>query len=86
MRLDERPKGSDLRKITPYIDLGLRFALSLLIAVYAGYWVDSRLSTTPLFLVLGMLIGGLSGFLTIYRAAFPRKKNKSESEDFDARK
>lgn len=47
--------------------MGLQFALSILLFVYAGQWVDRKLGTTPLFLVLGAFIGAGAGFYSMYR-------------------
>lgn len=56
--------------IAVYLDLGLRFVLAILIGMSGGYWLDSKLVTLPLFLVVGLLLGALSGFLTMYRAIY----------------
>ncbi len=71
--------------IGPYIDLGLQFAVSIGIGVGLGYYADGKLKTFPLFLVLGLLLGATSGFLSIYRAVFPgstmqKKKDKNDKE------
>jgi F0F1-type ATP synthase assembly protein I len=61
-----------------HIDLGFRFALTILICVYGGYWLDNKLSTLPLFLILGALAGTAGGFLTVYRAVFPSKNKNNQ--------
>ncbi|MCH9007330.1 AtpZ/AtpI family protein [candidate division KSB1 bacterium] len=60
-----------------YMDLGLRFALAILLTAGGGYWLDSKLHTLPLFLILGLLIGATSGFMTIYRAVYPDREKES---------
>ncbi len=64
----------------PYIDIGMRFASAILLGTYGGYWLDSKLSTLPIFMITGLLIGVASGFLTIYRAAYPTKKTDKDDE------
>ncbi len=59
-----------------YMDLGLRFAVAIFLGVYAGNWLDSKLTTRPLFLLLGLFIGAGSGFWSIYKAVFPPDKSK----------
>ena len=81
MAVEKRPKPEgtgDTRSVTRYLDLGLRLALSLLIGVVAGRWGDSKLGTSPLFLLLGLLIGITAGLLTVYRAVFPPSQNGSQ--------
>ncbi len=72
------PKGwsDSWREVGKYLDLGLRFAVSITIGLLAGYWLDKKIHTLPLFLILGMFFGAFSGFLTIYHAAFPAKRKK----------
>ena len=62
-----------------FIDLGLEFAVAIALGVGLGYLADKKLNTFPLFLVLGLLLGAVSGFLNIYRAAFPQKNSKENS-------
>ena len=81
MEREGREDRNPMRGVVPYLDLGLRFALSIVLGVYLGYWLDSKLSTTPLFILLGLALGATSGFLTIYRAAFPAKKNGENGKD-----
>ncbi len=45
------------------LTIGITFALTLTGAVLAGLWADRRLGTSPLFLVLGTLLGmAMGGF------------------------
>lgn len=65
------------RSVASYFDLGLRFAIAVLIGVGGGYWLDLKLNTMPLFLILGLFLGSISGFLTIYRAVYPHDSTKA---------
>ncbi len=40
-----------------YIQLGLEFALIIFLFVYAGYWLDQKLKTNPLFFLIGFIFG-----------------------------
>lgn len=76
--VEKRSKSSaagDFKSVGRYLDLGMRLALSLIIGVVIGRWADNRLGTSPLFLLLGLLIGVTAGFLTVYRAVFPPQQN-----------
>lgn len=64
---------------TAYADLGLQFAVAIVIGVGLGYYADTKLHTFPLFLILGLVLGATSGFLNIYRAVFPGKNNSKQS-------
>ena len=63
-------KGSDpgdiLRATGQYMGLGLAWALSVLFFLAVGAWIDSKLGTSPLLLVLGAFIGAAAGFYSLY--------------------
>jgi F0F1-type ATP synthase assembly protein I len=63
-------KGSDpgdiLRATGQFMGLGLAWALSVLFFLAVGAWIDSKLGTSPLLLVLGAFIGAAAGFYSLY--------------------
>jgi F0F1-type ATP synthase assembly protein I len=46
---------------------GLTWALSTLLFLLAGWWLDGKVGTMPLFLILGAFVGGGAGFYSLYR-------------------
>lgn len=59
--------------IGKYLDLGLQLAIAVGLGFFLGYWLDSKIGTTPLFIIIGVLLGATAGFLTIYRTVYPNK-------------
>ena len=51
--LRKEGSASSLGAAGRYAGLGLQFALSILLFLYVGQWLDGRLGTKPLFLYLG---------------------------------
>ena len=47
--------------------LGMQFFVALLLFVYAGAWLDRRFDVSPLFLLLGLFVGGGGTFYLSYR-------------------
>ncbi len=47
--------------------LGMQFFVALIAFVYAGNWVDARAGTAPVFLLLGVFLGGGGSFFLSYR-------------------
>ena len=76
MTEDSQSRKKEAVTISGYFDLGLRFALAIILGTGGGYWLDSKFNTLPLFLIIGLFIGATSGFMTIYRAVFPPKMTK----------
>jgi F0F1-type ATP synthase assembly protein I len=72
--------GSSLRDMAPYLDLGLRFAASAILFGLAGYWLDGKLHTTPLGLILGVMLGGTGGFIYIYRTVMRLTENEKRKQ------
>jgi len=66
----EDQKGSDPRDVMrasgQFMGLGLTWALSVLLFLGIGAWLDSKLGTAPLLLVLGAFVGAGAGFYSLY--------------------
>ena len=60
--------------------LGLQFVLSLLLFLYVGKWVDTKLGTSPWFLILGVFTGASAAFYSMYRA-LKAEERREEAED-----
>lgn len=45
--------------------IGLELALFIIVGFFAGRWLDSVTGTSPLFLVIGILIGAVLGLVNM---------------------
>lgn len=61
---------------------GLTLAVSVLLGFFIGRWVDMKLRTTPLFLLIGIFWGVGGSFYSIYL----QLKKLQEKEDQEAKK
>jgi positive regulator of sigma E activity len=63
-------KGLDsqdlIRASGQYMGYGLAWALSVLLFLGVGGWLDSKLGTSPILLVLGAFVGSAAGFYSLY--------------------
>lgn len=50
-----------------YITSGVQFAATIVFCLFAGWWLDERWSTSPLFLVSGIVFGAVAGFYHLYK-------------------
>ncbi|HUO51581.1 MAG TPA: AtpZ/AtpI family protein [Gemmatimonadaceae bacterium] len=50
-----------------FAGVGLQFAAAILLFLYVGKWVDGKLGTAPLFLIVGVFVGAGGGFYSMYR-------------------
>ncbi len=62
---------NDFGKTSAYVALFSEIAFVLLITVLAGvlggYWLDQRLGTVPIFVLVGFAIGTVSGAIGCWR-------------------
>lgn len=91
---DPRPSGEDpLRQLAQhsggigslgaagkYAGLGLQFALSILLFLYLGQWVDRRIGTNGVFALVGAFLGFGAAFYSIYRSLMADQRREEEAE------
>jgi F0F1-type ATP synthase assembly protein I len=85
---DEKDKESIRSQVTSaysklgeYIGLGLQIALSFALFVYLGNWVDEKLGTRPIFLLVGVAMGMTGMILLLLKtAANANKKNGNSAK------
>ncbi|MBI3965197.1 MAG: AtpZ/AtpI family protein [Chloroflexi bacterium] len=49
------------------MQIGVMLVAPLVICLLAGLWLDTRFGTTPLLLLLGIVVGVAAGGLSVYR-------------------
>ena len=59
--------------------MGLQFAISILVFLLAGQWLDKKLGTTPLFLIVFVFLGAGGSFYSIYRKLMAQQKREDEA-------
>jgi F0F1-type ATP synthase assembly protein I len=58
-------------------------SLELIIPVLAGFWLDERLHLTPLFLVLGVILGFVTAMLSLVRLTKPPRRRPPPERERD---
>lgn len=64
-----------------YMGHGLTWALSTLLFLLLGGWVDSKVGTMPLFMILGAFVGGAAGFYSLYHHLVQDSRNRNSEND-----
>ena len=57
-----------------FAGVGLQFGITLVAFAFLGIWLDRKLGTSPLLIVLGVFGGAAVGFWEMYRAMIRKKK------------
>lgn len=65
-----------------YAGHGMTIALSTAAFAWAGVWLDDRLGTEPVFVLVGVFVGFGAGFYSMYRDIAPAAgEGADEDED-----
>ena len=78
-------KRSDLsrvyRQVGPYLGLGVQFVASILLFLFLGRWLDTKLGTTPILMLVGVALGTTAGFYHFFRTVMQlQEKDKRDKE------
>lgn len=83
--MHERPDSDEIRErvrlqreLGRYAGLGLQLGASITVLALLGYWLDGRLGTLPLFLIVGVLAGFVGGTIAIVRKVPPVGGRRSD--------
>lgn len=61
---------------------GFQFAGAIILFLFVGRWLDSRFGTEPWLLLIGVLVGAVAGFASLYRqlVIVPRDRARRQRE------
>ncbi len=68
--------GRELGQGYKYLATGLRFAGGIVLFVVGGLFLDRWLHTSPLFILVGTLVGSVLSFLSVYRELIADRANR----------
>jgi ATP synthase protein I len=63
-----------------FAGIGVQFALTILVFVFAGVWLDRRLGTSPWLLLVFVFLGAGGGMYSMYRS-LTRRADDGRSGD-----
>ncbi len=72
--------ANDGLSVSRYAGIGLQFTVSILLFLYAGQWLDRKLGTSPLFLLLGVFLGAGAAFYSMYRKLMADQNAEEEEK------
>lgn len=59
--------------------VGIELALSVVVGLLGGIWLDKHFSTKPLLTLAGLILGVIAGFRSLYQTV--RKQSQSSGRD-----
>jgi len=48
--------------------------------VFIGRWLDGKLNTSPILVIIGLVAGSIIAFLGVYHLLMPAKDNQQDKE------
>ena len=75
-----KPQRSATPQLGEVAGVGLQFAGAIVIFLFVGRWLDSRFGTEPWLLLVGVVVGAVGGFYSMYRqlVILPRERQERE--------
>jgi F0F1-type ATP synthase assembly protein I len=70
-----------LRASGQFMGHGMTWALAVLLFMGIGWWVDSKLGTGPILMILGAFVGGAAGFYSLYYHIVIEPKEQSDDSE-----
>jgi F0F1-type ATP synthase assembly protein I len=65
-RPDQQSDDRVARSWGKYAGVGIQFAASIVLFLYAGRWVDARFGTDPWGVIIGVFTGASAAFYSMY--------------------
>ena len=76
---DRRPVASQAGEV---LGVGLQFAAAIVLFLFLGRWLDGVFGTEPWLLLIGVMVGAVGGFYSLYRqlVIVPRERERRQRE------
>ena len=76
----DRKHTSIYAEIGPYASLGIQFALTIMVFAGGGWWLDGYLAVSPLFFLVGTLLGAVAGSYKLHRTLIDLEEKRKREE------
>ena len=71
-------KTPEPMNVGSFAGAGLQFAITLVIFLVLGQWIDTKMSSSPIFVLAGVFVGGAGAFYSMYRKLSAAQKADDE--------
>jgi ATP synthase protein I len=71
-------RGKQIKTFARVGALGIELAASTVIGLFGGQWLDGKLGTKPWLSIVGLILGVVAGFRSLYQTA--RSENRKLTE------
>ncbi len=78
---DKQDRKAFFRELGKYSALGLEMAISVVIGMAIGYYLDKWLGTSPWLTIVWIGLGFAAGVRSLYRSAVQSEKDLNKNEE-----
>jgi len=64
-----------------FIGVGWFVGVSILLGVWGGLWLDGKLGTAPIMVIVGLILGLVVAFYGVYRMLIPLMRDRRNKGD-----
>ena len=68
------------REVGPYLGIGIEFVVAILLCLFLGRWLDGKMGTDPMFMLVGAFVGATAGFVAFIRTVMKLQEKGDSSE------
>ncbi|MFN3194645.1 MAG: AtpZ/AtpI family protein [Chlorobiota bacterium] len=76
MNKDKSNRAKIIKELSPYLTLGIDFALTVLLFSLLGYWLDKTYESSPQWTLILSLFGIVVAFYKFFKVVLKKKKKK----------
>lgn len=74
MNKDKQNRANIIKELSPYMTLGLDFAITIGLFALLGYWLDGKYDTKPMWVLILSLFGIVVAFYKFFKLVLKKKK------------
>jgi ATP synthase protein I len=68
------------KKVGPYLGLGTQLAATVILMFYVGYWLDKKLNTYPILIIMFSFLGGFAAIYNFIKSVLKLNSNNKEKK------
>jgi ATP synthase protein I len=77
--LQDSKRGKQIKVFARVGALGIELAVSTVIGLFGGRWLDGKLGTEPWLSIVGLILGVVAGFRSLYLTAKSENRKLTET-------
>jgi len=74
MNKDKQNRAKIIKELSPYMTLGLDFAITIGLFALLGYWLDGKYNSSPAWILSLSLFGIIVAFYKFFKVVLKKKK------------